>query len=304
MLQFQTVLCPVDFTPLSKPTLQLAVEVCRKLRARLVLEHNLDTVPPSSLGVSWMWEEEHESSAEKTTEWATERLRELFREIPDDLEYEAKLTHGPLHDALLMLAEQLPVDLIVMGTHGPNSGDRGSQTERAILEAPCPVLTLGEGYDPASVMSAMAGEAPESMTVVVPYDFSERARAALRFGLALGETMPHHLSLVHVVSEGHGRHKEEKLEEAVESARSRLRDLVPEAFAGRMSVEVKRGEEVEGILETAEDEDAIFILMPAQRKSLVKRFLFGTTTVGVLHGSECPVLFVPPAYELPSQSSA
>lgn len=297
MLNFQTVLCPVDFTPLSKSSLQLAIEVCRKLRARLVLEHNLDTVPPSSLGVSWMWEGEHEKSGKEKSELAVEAMRELFKEIPEDVEHEAKLTNGALDDALVILVEQLPVDLIVMGTHGPSSADHASLTEKVVLKVPCPVLTLGEGYEPQLVMSALAGEAAESMTVVIPYDFSRRARATLRFGLALGERMPHHLCLVHVVPDTHGRHKDEKMEKAIDSARERLESLVPEAFVDRMSVQVRTGNEAEGILATAEQEEAIFILMPSRGKSLVKRFLFGTTTLSVLHGSGCPVLFVPPAYE-------
>ena len=39
----------------------------------------------------------------------------------------------------------------------------------------------------------------------------------------------------------------------------------------------------------------LFVLMAAHGKSPFKRFLFGTTTLEVLHGSDCPVWFVPPA---------
>ena len=159
-------------------------------------------------------------------------------------------------------------------------------------------------YDPASVMQSLAGEAAESMTVVIPYDFSSRAVATLRFAIALGESMPHRIALVHVVPETHGHHKDEKAKEAFDTAEEKLEELVPETMAERMSVEVKAGAEAEGILATAAAESAIFVLMPAQRKSLVKRFLFGSTTRAVLHGSDCPVLFVPPAYELPAQDTA
>ncbi len=298
MLRFETVLCPVDFTPLSRSSLALAIEVARKLRSKLVLEHNLTTPPPSSLGVSWMWEEEQDNPLEAKSAWATEQLQELFKEIPDDLTYEAKLTTGPLDEALEILAEELPVDLIIMGTHGPGGGERGSLTEKAILKVSCPVLTIGEGYDPGSVMAALEGDSPESMHVVIPYDFSRRAEAALDFGLTLGERMPHHLTLVHVVPDSHGRHGDEKTATAVETASMSLEALVPEAFADRMSVIVRTGDEASGILAATEEERAIFILMPAHARSVVRRFLFGSTTRSVLHGSDCPVLFLPPRYSL------
>jgi nucleotide-binding universal stress UspA family protein len=300
MLQFETVLCPVDFTPLSKSSLALAIEVCRKLKARLVLEHNLSVAPPSSLGVSWMWEEEQESPAENRSAWATQRLQELFEQIPDDIPYEAKLTRGPLDHALEILVDQLPVDLIVMGTHGPTTEEHRSLTEKAICRVSCPVLTLGERYDPQSVMAALAGEAPEGMTVVIPYDFSRRARAALDFGLALGERMPHHLKLVHVVPESHGRRRDEKTSQAVATATEQLQSMVPKGFSRRMSVEVRVGDEPAGILSAADAAEAIFILMPAHAEGAIKRFVFGSTTRTVLHGSGCPVLFIPPTHRLPS----
>ncbi len=68
--------------------------------------------------------------------------------------------------------------------------------------------------------------------------------------------------------------------------------------ADRMSVVVATGDEATGILAAAGD--AIFILMAAHAHSLVRRTLFGSTTRNVLHGSACPVLFVPPRYKLPA----
>jgi len=54
MSTIKTVLCPVDFSPLSERSVHLATEICRRTGAKLVLEHNLECCPPASLGVGWM----------------------------------------------------------------------------------------------------------------------------------------------------------------------------------------------------------------------------------------------------------
>ena len=51
----------------------------------------------------------------------------------------------------------------------------------------------------------------------------------------------------------------------------------------------------------AEKIEALFILMGAHGKSAFKRFLFGATTLGVLHQSSCPILFVPSAVKQRSE---
>ena len=126
---FETVLCPVDFSPLSERAFELAVAVCQKTGARLVLHHNLGTRPPNFLTVSWMWSEDHEAAEEELAASAPDRLEELFTRIPEGVEYEAKITRAPTDTALLYLADELPADLIIMGTHGVSDAEHQSLTE-------------------------------------------------------------------------------------------------------------------------------------------------------------------------------
>jgi nucleotide-binding universal stress UspA family protein len=53
------------------------------------------------------------------------------------------------------------------------------------------------------------------------------------------------------------------------------------------------GDPVEEILKTAAQTDALCIVMGAHGAGMLKRFLFGTTTLSILHGAGCPVWFVP-----------
>jgi len=117
MIEIRTVLCPVDLSPLSERALELAISVARKVRARLVLEHNLDSRPPGYLGVSWMWSQEHETEERAKADRGDRHVRELLARVPAELRPEARVTRGPIADALLHLTRDLPADLMVMGTH-------------------------------------------------------------------------------------------------------------------------------------------------------------------------------------------
>ncbi len=304
MTAARTVLCPIDFSPLSERALQLAVAMCRRGDARLVLEHNLESRPPAYLTVGWMWSEEHEVDEKEKMERAVEGLRRMFDEIPESIEYEAKVTHGPVDTGILYLAKNLPADLIVMGTHGPSSVKHKSLTERIIIQAPCPVLTMGEAYRPEAVFDAKHALRPEEMTILLPFDFTARSRAGLRAVVGIAERLPHRIHLLHCATPRMGHLGEPDSIPETEPLAERLEELVPEGLEERFETRVVVGQPVAKILEYAREINALFIFMSAHGKSPLRRFLFGTTTLGILHGSACPVWFIPPAVRGDSAWSA
>ena len=291
MKAIRTVLCPVDLSPLARETVRLGIELCKRTGARLILQHNLDSRPPDYLSVRWMWSEDQEREAPDTNREASTYLRELLKEIPAEVVCEAKLTHGPIDVSVLNAAELLQVDAIVLATHGPSGSEHSSLTERLILKAPCPVLAIGESYARSAVRQ-LHNEAQE-ITVLVPYDFSSHSRACLNFALALAEQMPHRIRLLHALPDSEADAHVARASAAVLEKQTSA--LVPETLRQRVQVAVVAGSPVETIIDEAAHAGAAFILMGAHGKGFFKRFLFGTVTVGVLHRSLCPVLFIPPA---------
>ena len=299
-MEVKTVLCPVDFSPISLRNLRMAVEVCRRVGARLVIHHNLDVRPPGFLSVAWMWSEDHEAGEEQKAAEVPSRLQELFDQIPEDIEYEAKVTRGPMEETLLFVARGLPADLIVMGSHGKSGAAHDSLTERIIINAPCSVLTIGESYVPEAVFDAEDNPPAEQMTMLVPVDFTPQGLGVLGFAFDLAADMPHVMEVLHVIPQvgsGDAAHEERE----VKAARDRLLALVPDAVADRVSIRVMIGGPAETVLRTAREVDALCVIMGAHGKGMVKRFLFGTTTMTILHSAGCPVWFVPEALtkELP-----
>lgn len=293
----RTVLCPIDFTPLSERSLRLAVAMCRCSGARLVLEHNLESRPPSFLTVGWMWSEEHEASEATASSRAVEGLKRMFEQIPGDIDFEAKITHGPVDASILYLAKNLPADLIVMGTRGPSSARHDSLTERIILRAPCPVLATGEAYRQAAFFDQAENQRPENPSILVPVDFTARSRACVQESLEMSAHLPLRIHLVHCATPRAGLFGEPEGTLDVEDLATQLKEGVPQDLRGRFETRVVVGEPVRTLLDYAREIDALFIVVAAHGKSAFRRFLFGDTTLGVLHGSISPVWFVPPAVQ-------
>ena len=282
----RTILCPVDFTAVSEETVHLAANLCRQMKAKLILHHNLGVRPPGFLSVNWMVSEETGEREQRKESEVPERLEKLFEQLPDDIEYEARVTRAPLDMAVLEVAKVLPADLIVMGSHGWSTPAHRSLTEKVILRAPCTVMTTGEKCGGPETWFKPRPEPANELEVLLPVDFSPRTPVQVGFAFELMPWMPHRLTLLNVLHNG--------LSEADRQvARERLEALVPERYADRVGTMVKTGKPSQAIVEAASEVGALFILLAAHRKGPLRKMLFGTATVEVLHDSPCPVWFVP-----------
>jgi nucleotide-binding universal stress UspA family protein len=286
MIRVRNVLCPLDFSSETLPEIELGVEICRHFDARLVLEHNFDPRPPNFLSVSWMWSEEKEESELEKQEVAQRQLKEVFGKIPAGIRFEGKLTRGPVDEALLLLAKQIPADLMIMASHGPSTSEHQSVTERIIVDAPCPVLTIPSGGQPRKLLEGDPGE--DGLPVVVPVDFSEHSLAGLHQAFDLAQHLPFHLHLFYVEPQS-GETAQ------VEADLKRLRGLVPEWLRDRVETHVSTGEPRKEIVALADREGAVAIVMGTHPKGGLRRLLGGSHCRELLHASHCPVWFVPVA---------
>jgi universal stress protein A len=284
MPEIKNVLCPVDFTDLTRRELALAVDVCRAFGARLVLHHNLQAPPPGLTRV-WEWNELHRTGEVSEPE-AERRLRALLAELPQSVSAEASLSRGPIGAVLLEIADALPADLLVLGSHGWSNEDHASLGERMIDACPCPVLTIAEG---AQIERFRLGAAdPGSRTaVVVPTDLSTAARHVVRYAIGLARRAPLDLHLLHVMPTVSGN-------AAVGRARHELESLARNDTVVRTTCHVQLGEPVETILRVSAEVDAGFLVMGEHARGLLLRLLTRDTARAVLHRATRPVWYVPP----------
>jgi nucleotide-binding universal stress UspA family protein len=284
MVAIRTILCPVDFSSLADRELRMASQLCERLGARLVLHHTVGAMPPTALGAGWMFAEEHHRLEEAHEVETRRRLRELIAALPASVRAEGILAWGPLERMLIDLATTLPADLIVMGTHGASGRDHRSLTERVILDAPCPVLTLREG-GPDSLLPDVAGGGPTAtIATIVPVSFASHSQLALDYAFRLARRLPLRLHVLHTTEPG---------ERSIEDSLRVLSANVPPDLADRVEVEVREEPAIDGILHREAELGAQLIVMGSHHRGWIDKIFSVSTARKILHGSPCPVWFVP-----------
>lgn len=149
-MKLQTILTPIDFSTCAVNALKVAVELCRLAGARLIILHAIKddivlggTEPENYTKVLFQESEEKAKNA----------FDDMLKNLPEimGINYEFRISHDLLEDAMATARTNEHVDLIVMGTRGA-SGWRGllfgSHTYWVVKNVKCPLLTIPENFQP------------------------------------------------------------------------------------------------------------------------------------------------------------
>lgn len=200
-----------------------------------------------------------------------------------------------VHDEILVQANLLHADLVVMGTHGRSGFERlflGSTAEKVLRKARCPVMTVPPGAPDAMPR----GPAPFKR-VLCAVDFSASSTVALRYALSLAQENRGSLTLIHAI-EALPLYYDFTPPAVVDldawsaEARRRLRDMVPESTRASCSIThvVRLGKPYRQILEMASELQADLIVLGVQGRGAADLFFFGSTTHHILREATCAVL--------------
>jgi nucleotide-binding universal stress UspA family protein len=281
-MPIRTVLCPVDFSALDERELAVALEVCRTFEARLVLHHDVPTAEPGFARV-WEWakarpEEPGDASAETS-------LRALLDRVANGVPAETVVTSGPLVESVLGLAERLPADLVVLGSHGWSTRDHASVASRVISGARCPVLTFQErdGAQPFRLRARAGGPPPRAL---VPTDFTPASAVAVDYACALARRLGIALELLHVLPEDAGPG-------AFDRAQRALAGLVPPDLIGNAVTHVRRGEPAAELTRYVAATGPSFVVLGEHARGVVRHLLTPDTTEALMRRIDCPAWVVP-----------
>jgi nucleotide-binding universal stress UspA family protein len=304
MVRIENILCPIDFSEFSRHAFDRAVAIARGHGGLLTALHvvpiqlatpALPYVEPQSLGPFQI------SDADRGRIVAElQRFLAVDTSIGVRVAFEA--TEAPdVHQEILVHAERLRVDLVVMGTHGRSGFQRlmlGSVTEKVLRKARPPVLTV-----PCSIPDVVpAGRGPFER-ILCAIDFSECSMAALRYASSIAEEARAQLLAVHVVELAPPAYDPlvgppidlPGYRQACETAsRERLRNVIPISLRKATGLEemVVSGKPHHEILRIAEQWRSDLIVLGVHGRTVVDRVLFGSTVEPVVRRALCPVLTV------------
>lgn len=287
------VLCPVDFSDVSRRALDHAAAVARWYDAHLTLLHVHFVPKPALPGLG------PESEALVSPMRAQlQQLLEAWVQEAKGLSAECLVAEGDVAGEILAQAQQ-SADLLVMGTHGRSGFDHlvlGSVVEKVLRKASCPVLTIPRAAPAAAAVPGLFHH------IVAAVDFSDASQRAFAFAMSLAEEADAHLTALHVIDlpeavetwiidsrDGRGH-----LEKWKQGTLNRLRELVPDEIRPYCHVEelVEEGQPYREILRVADERDAGLIVIGAHGRGVVERVFIGSTAQHVVRQAVCPVLTV------------
>jgi nucleotide-binding universal stress UspA family protein len=142
MLRLNRVLLATNFRPSSSAAAQLATQIANNLSAEL---HAVYVIGDYFDQISALFPEGGLAALTRLRSYVQERMGQLLR--TDGAGAMTHISEGRPYQEIVKLAAALDADLIVLGTavHGSlfgNSQVLGSEIERVIRNAPCPVLCV------------------------------------------------------------------------------------------------------------------------------------------------------------------
>jgi nucleotide-binding universal stress UspA family protein len=195
MIEIKRILCPIDYSEFSRHAFDHAIALAQwygaSVTAVFVLPQIASLIPAGDPGLYPPFV----FTADDLQQFRA-NLDVFVAGSEDKVKVETRVVEGSIAGEIAHLAQELPADLLVMGTHGRSGFDRlmlGSVTEKMLRNAPCPVLTV------PSRVSGVPATPIQFTRILCPVDFSPSSFKALQFAESLAEETDAHLRVMHVL---------------------------------------------------------------------------------------------------------
>ena len=190
MIRIAHVLCPVDFSEISRRALDHAAALAQWYEARLTVLNVFPVMPVMDVPPLVL--------DDKTRQEITGALQRFTAVVPSSVSLDLRVEQADsIHEAIQQQASSRGVDLLVMGSHGRSGFKRlllGSVTERVIRHATCPTMIV-----PARAHDVVPDGPVRYRRILCPVDFSEHSIRAVEYAMNLAEEADAELRLLHVL---------------------------------------------------------------------------------------------------------
>lgn len=289
---YSNILCPVDFSDISKMATAWSHELASELDSKLTLLHAMDTTllnVGNLVAIPNTAEELEREARRAMADWVTEL---------DLSGASVRIAEGVPADVIVNQTEREQVDLLVMGTHGLSGIQKlllGSVMEKVLHRVSVPLLSF-------SPRSPDAPHAPKNVLLAV--DFGPETHAVVRHGVWLAEHFGAKLFAAHAVSVPYvvlndrsmERLTPEQLERLQDSLTAERRDELAGLFVDTttpVDVVSMMGSAYRAILEAIEQHDIDWVVMGRGGHGQRNLGWVGSTCHKLVRSAPCPILIVP-----------
>lgn len=277
------ILVPVDFSPNSKNALYVAASIAGSTKASIELLHTnvaaAYAVPLSEYIAASEYAEDQEY--DETAAGLLERLKQELLAKPEfaGLNIGTRVEEGFLYSCIRNVAEEDGVDLVVMGTKGASGVSEflvGSNTEKVIRVAPCPVLAVPESAKEFKIK-----------TVLLPSTLKDDQYGIFRLVAEWQKIFGFNVKVLYLnnpsgfPTDGSAEARKNRMAEATGLTKTEVILSMGSFF------------EDSTILSVADQYDVNLIAMATHQRHGLSHMLFGSITEDTVNHSDIPVLAVP-----------
>ena len=302
-IQLENILCPIDFSEFSARALEHAVAMARRFNGEVTVLHvipyaaayggDLPYIPTPPLIADPALKARAEIEVREFAEPAQDPAVPMSFEIRD----------GDPWREIRTMEEELPADLVVMGTHGRGGFERlllGSVTEKVLRKVEASVLTVRSDGGTKCLAPGRISR------ILCATDVTGASASTITFALSLAAECQASLTFLHVVDNlPPATGVEYPIMVDTEPLRRELIDLARKSLHEAVSDEarvwcdvserVEAGTPYQRILEVATQEGSDLIVLGSHGRDTVGSMLFGSTSQHVVRAAHCPVLAVRPS---------
>ena len=182
------ILIPFDFSETADLALEHAVFMAKLHKAEIILVHVIESYSFTS-AISSAFGKSQSEFEEKIESSTNDKLQLLTQKLHSEsgIKVIFRTEKGKIYKKIVNVAEELGIDIIVMGTHGVSGFQDflvGSNTYRVVMGAPCPVISV-------QAHSKKLG----FKDIVLPIDNSSSSRQKVRHCVEIAR---HYNSIVHI----------------------------------------------------------------------------------------------------------
>jgi len=298
MKPFKKILCPIDFSAVSRMALKLAHDLAQQLTAQLTVFHVVDM---ARLSIGSLVP--NTQTFDFTQIRANREMSALKRTLGNGA-IRFEIETGFPHRMIVRKALDDDIDLIVMGTHGIGGFEKlflGSTTEKVLHQIDVPLLAVSPRVEPDVDQDG----AVRFRTLLMPVDFAKGSVATAEYALALARQYGARLLALHVFEPPLEAYRgsaawlnpvdlEGMFERMMAERQRRLEALIPAEVRSWCEVEVQvlRGNAFEILRRVAEQKHADLIVMGAHGYGKGAIGWLGSTTHKMIRSAPCPVMAV------------
>ncbi len=277
------ILVPVDFSDTSLNALEIAGQLAVRANTGIYLLHVNETAP-YLMSVQRYDIPAAEFAADAYSKEATERMRLLRVDLENDSQFsklpiQSNVKEGMMIPILQELVKTEGIDLIVMGTLGASGWDEvlvGSNTERVIRHAPCPVLVIPGGINQLNIRR-----------IVVPSTLKADQKSVFQTVKIWQDLLSFKIEVLYINDPIHVL--------ASDGVKAGMDQLIQKIGLKDIHLH-SRGwtqNEEEAILTYAETVKADLIVMGTHQRRGLSHLLFGSIVEDTVNHTHMPVLSVP-----------